>query len=58
MFHLFDSSNLDSFRGGAVGGRTAAALWGDGSMTCSILPTAILCSCRQAFSPFVLLASV
>ena len=31
------------------GGHTAAALWGVASMTCSILLTAFLCSCRQAF---------
>ena len=36
-----------------VGGRTADAFWGDASGTCSILLTAFLGSCRQAFSPYV-----
>ena len=36
-----------------VGGRTAAALWDAASMICSILLAAFLCSCCQAFSPFV-----
>ena len=41
-----------------VGGRTAAALWGAASRTCSILLTSFLYNCRQAFSPYVLLASM
>ena len=32
-----------------IGGRTAAALWGVASRTCSILLAAFLCRCRQAF---------
>ena len=32
-----------------VGGRTAAALWGVASRTCSKLLAAFLCSCCQAF---------
>ena len=47
------SSNFDSFSD-----CTASALWGAASMTCSILLAAFLCSYRQAFSPFVLLASM
>ena len=35
------------------GSRTAAALWGVASRTCSILLAAFLCSYRQAFSPSV-----
>ena len=36
-----------------VGGHTASALWDANSRTCSILLAAFLCSCRQAFSPYV-----
>ena len=36
-----------------VSGRTAAALWSADFRTCSILLAAFLCSCRQAFSPYV-----
>ena len=36
-----------------VGGYTAAALWATASRTSSILLAAFLCSCRQAFSPYV-----
>ncbi len=36
-----------------VGDRTAAVLWGAASRTCSILLSAFLCSCHQAFSPYV-----
>ena len=39
-------------------GHTAAALWGAASMTCAILLAAFLCSCCQAFSPAILLASM
>ena len=38
---------------GVVGGCTAVALWGVASRACSILLAAFLCSCRQAFSPYV-----
>ena len=41
-----------------VGGRTAAALLGVASKTCSILLAAFLCSYRQTFSLAVLLASM
>ena len=47
------SSNFDSFLWWVVGGRTADALWGAVSRTCSILLTAFLWSYRQAFSPYV-----
>ena len=36
-----------------VGGHTAAVLWGVASRTCSILFAAFLCTCCQAFSPYV-----
>ena len=51
--HMSGSSNLDRFRDGLVGDHTSAALWGAASMTCSIMLAAFLCSCRQAFSPYV-----
>ena len=38
-------------------GLTVAVLWGAVSRTCSILLAAFLCNCRQASSPYVLLAS-
>ena len=41
-----------------VGDRTVGALWGVSSRTCSKLLAAFLCSCFQAFSPYVLLASM
>ena len=51
---LLQQSNFDSFHDGwVVGGPTAAASWGASSMTCSILLAAFLCSCHQAFSPYV-----
>ena len=42
-----------------MGGRwpTAAVLSGVASRTCSVELAAFLCNCRQAFSPYVLLAS-
>ena len=51
--HMSGSSNFDCLFLWVVGGRTAAALWGVASRTCSILLTASLCSCRQAFSSSV-----
>ena len=36
-----------------VRGRTAGALWGVATRTCSILLAAFLCSCRLVFSPAV-----
>ena len=43
-----------------IGGKwpTAAALWGAGTRTCSILLTAFLCSCHQAFFPYVKFTSM
>ena len=39
--------------GWVVVDRTADALWGTASRTCSILLKTFLCNCRQAFSPYV-----
>ena len=49
VFCMPCSRNFDSFRDVVVGGRTAAALWGAASRTCSILLAGFLPSCRQSF---------
>ena len=41
-----------------VGGRTAAVLWDIAPRTCSVQLVVVLCNCRQAFSPHVLLGFV
>ena len=54
---MSSSFTLDSFRV-VVDGRTAAVLWSVASQNYSIQLVAFLCKCRQAFSPYVYLASM
>ena len=59
IFRISGSSNLDSFRDGwSVAVQLLLCRVLSASKTCSILLVAFLCSCRQAFSPHVYLASM